>query len=360
MALYRGEPNWHEEVYQVEVFDPVVGGSVSWRGNYPTSGYSNATSQQLADRTSYLKVKVDEILMDLERGVLSKVYSQDTSSIEIVGEGVEGNPLRANLKESLDTIAWVRKDNTFTRNNFFRGVTEVEDPTTARGAVNKRTLESGLTSKADETYVDEELSKKQNNLTAGDNIQLDASTSVISATDTKYSAGNGLTLSGTTFSLPVTITGTGTFVESVAQSDDGITVTLATPPSSDYSIMSLAELRAGSATAARTMSAKNIDDFTTFVTLSGTSVTPDMNSGRNFTFTPTDNSTISNPTNLRSGQTGDIVITFGSTLYTVGWESAWKFAGGTPPDGAEDSILVVSYKVVDEDTIICAWGKDIK
>src|SRR5690606_2342824 len=49
-----------------------------------------------------------------------------------------------------------------------------------------------------------------------------------------FAAGSGLTLSGTTFSLPVTISGTGSFVQSVAQNTNGITVTLGTPPNTTY------------------------------------------------------------------------------------------------------------------------------
>lgn len=52
--------------------------------------------------------------------------------------------------------------------------------------------------------------------------------------NTTYSAGSGLTLSGTTFSLPITISGTGSFVQSVAQNTNGITVTLGTPPNTTY------------------------------------------------------------------------------------------------------------------------------
>lgn len=179
-------------------------------------------------------------------------------------------------------------------------------------------------------------------------------------TDTKYSAGNGLTLSGTTFSLPVTVSGSGSYVQSVVQNSSGITVTLGTPPNTTYSAMSVAEMRAGTATTSRVLTAKNINDFAEFVALSGISVTPNLNSGRNFTFNPTANSTINNPTNARSGQTGDIVITSGATDHTIGWGTAWKFANGNYPTVKPDSITVVSYKVVDANTIICAWGGDIK
>lgn len=49
----------------------------------------------------------------------------------------------------------------------------------------------------------------------------------ISSTDTNttYTAGNGLTLTGTAFSLPVTQSGTGNVVASVVQTSGGITVT---------------------------------------------------------------------------------------------------------------------------------------
>lgn len=145
MGLYKGNPTWREDVYQVEVDDPVVGGDVQWRGEEATSGYSNAASQQLADRTTYLK----EGLETLERSIRNEVETQESASIKFEGSGIIGDPLRANLKESLDTIAWVRKDNTFTKDNFFRGKTEVENPTSNKGAVNLSTLNTELDKKVD-------------------------------------------------------------------------------------------------------------------------------------------------------------------------------------------------------------------
>lgn len=181
-------------------------------------------------------------------------------------------------------------------------------------------------------------------------------------TDTKYSAGNGLTLSGTTFSLPVTVSGSGSYVQSVTQSATGLTVTLGTPPNTNttYSAMSVAEIRAGTATTSRVMTAKNIDDFSSFVALSGTAITPNLNSGRNFSLSLTGNTTINNPTNLRSGQTGDIAITVGDTEHTLSFGSAWKFSGGNVPETKANSITVISYKVVDASTIICGVGTEVK
>lgn len=62
-------------------------------------------------------------------------------------------------------------------------------------------------------------------LTLGANLSL-STAGVLSATgnNTTYSAGNGLTLSGTTFSLPVTTSGSGNVVSEVTQTTNGITV----------------------------------------------------------------------------------------------------------------------------------------
>ena len=82
-------------------------------------------------------------------------------------------------------------------------------------------------------------------------------------TNTTYTAGAGLTLSGTQFSLPVTVTGTGTFVKSVTQGADGVSVTLGTPPNTNttYSAMSVAEGKAGTATSLRTMRADYLKEI---------------------------------------------------------------------------------------------------
>jgi hypothetical protein len=71
-------------------------------------------------------------------------------------------------------------------------------------------------------------------LAAGSNMTISQSgnTITLASTDTTYSAGNGLTLSGTTFSLPVTTSGTGNVVTGVTQTANGITVSLGSLPTS--------------------------------------------------------------------------------------------------------------------------------
>lgn len=67
-------------------------------------------------------------------------------------------------------------------------------------------------------------------LTLGANLSL-STAGVLSATNTNttYSAGTGLTLSGTTFGQTITTSGTGTFVSSITQTANGFQVNLSTP-----------------------------------------------------------------------------------------------------------------------------------
>lgn len=63
----------------------------------------------------------------------------------------------------------------------------------------------------DKDALEAEISRKQDELTAGNNIQI--SGNVISATDTTYSAGTGLNLTGTTFSVDDTVFATINYVD---------------------------------------------------------------------------------------------------------------------------------------------------
>jgi len=69
-------------------------------------------------------------------------------------------------------------------------------------------------------------------LAAGANMAVNQAGNTITlvSTDTTYSAGNGLTLTGTSFSLPVTTSGTGNVVTGISQTTNGITVSLGSMP----------------------------------------------------------------------------------------------------------------------------------
>lgn len=60
------------------------------------------------------------------------------------------------------------------------------------------------------TQIDSQMAAKQDDLVAGSNIQIAADGKTISATDTTYTAGTGLTLTGTEFSADTTVLATQT------------------------------------------------------------------------------------------------------------------------------------------------------
>lgn len=157
--------------------------------------------------------------------------------------------------------------------------------------------------------VTDALASKQGTLTAGSNIAISGST--ISATNTTYSA------------------------------------------------MSAVEMRTGAATTSRTMTAKNINDYGVFVALSGTSVTINFNNGRNFSLSASGNTTFANPSNMKSGITGDIVIT-STANRTLSFGGKWKFINGDVPEMKANTSTVISYKVVDANTIVCGFAEEVK
>lgn len=91
---------------------------------------------------------------------------------------------------------------------------------------------------------------------SGSNITI-ASTN----TNTTYSAGTGLSLTGTTFGQTITTSGTGTFVTGITQTTNGFQVNLGTPPNTVYSTDTLAILNAGTSTSGALQTAKNLNDW---------------------------------------------------------------------------------------------------
>lgn len=64
----------------------------------------------------------------------------------------------------------------------------------------------------------------------------------------------------------------------------------------------------------------------------GATVTPDFGAGINFVLTLGGNRTIANPTNIKAGQAGMLLLKQdGTGSRTASWGSYWKWAAGTPP-----------------------------
>ena len=95
----------------------------------------------------------------------------------------------------------------------------------------------------------------------------------------------------------------------------------------------------------------------------GATITPDFNTGNNFSVTLGGNRTLANPTNLTSGQAGSIVITQdGSGGRTLAFGSNWKFpAGGAPSlTTTANGVDVLAYYVESATRVAANLIKDVR
>ncbi len=89
----------------------------------------------------------------------------------------------------------------------------------------------------------------------------------------------------------------------------------------------------------------------------------DLDAGNNFTYTMTEDSTLSAPTHPVQGQSGCIVITQDATTpRTLAYDAFWKFPGGTVPTltATAGAVDVFTYYVESGTRATCALLKDIK
>jgi len=92
---------------------------------------------------------------------------------------------------------------------------------------------------------------------------------------------------------------------------------------------------------------------------SGATITPDGNTGFNFSLTLGTNATLANPSNFKVGQSGIIAITQDATgSRTLAYGSNWKFPGGSPVlSTAASAVDVLSYYVAASGVILCNLSK---
>jgi hypothetical protein len=120
-----------------------------------------------------------------------------------------------------------------------------------------------------------------------------------------------------------------------------------------------------------TSSAKVITPATFFAASATTALTDgatiniDGNTGINFRVTLGGSRTLANPTNMKTGQSGVIIVTQDATGgRTLAYGSNWRFAGGAAAGGvlstAPNAVDVISYYVRSDGTILANLAKDYK
>lgn len=108
-----------------------------------------------------------------------------------------------------------------------------------------------------------------------------------------------------------------------------------------------ADLRTGTDDA-KYLTAKAVRDAMAFVALTdAATIAVDMGAGINFSVTLGGNRTLGAPTNSIAGQSGLILVTQdGTGSRTLSYNSAWKFAGGTPTAStAAGTVDAIAYTV---------------
>jgi hypothetical protein len=90
-------------------------------------------------------------------------------------------------------------------------------------------------------------------------------------------------------------------------------------------------------------------------------ITPDFDTGNNFSLTIAGNRTLANPTNTVAGQSGHIFITQdGTGGRTLAYGSNWKFVGGAPSlSTASGAIDRLDYTVKSATEIHAALAKGV-
>jgi hypothetical protein len=122
-----------------------------------------------------------------------------------------------------------------------------------------------------------------------------------------------------------------------------------------------ANIQAG--TANKLVAAAGIYSASAVVTLTdGTTVTPDLNAGRNFVLTLGGNRTLANPTNQAAGQSGLVIVKQdGTGSRTLSYGGNWKFPGGAPTlTTAANAVDAISYYVEASGTIRATFAGDLK
>lgn len=168
------------------------------------------TANATVDKTINIAVptKTSDLQNDGSDGTSTYVEADELAAVatsgsydDLLDKPTIGNATIKIQKNSVDV-------DSFTTNATANKTIDISVPTKTSDLTNDG--EDGISPFVDATSLASDLALKQDKLIAGSNIQIAADGKTISATDTTYSAGNGLSLNGTTFSADTTVLATQT------------------------------------------------------------------------------------------------------------------------------------------------------
>jgi hypothetical protein len=98
-----------------------------------------------------------------------------------------------------------------------------------------------------------------------------------------------------------------------------------------------------------------------FMTETAGAVAPDFSAGIDFYWSlSAAGRTLNNPTNIKIGQKGLIILGAGATGTITTWGTYYKFPGGTKPVPTLNGFDIISYYVLNATFVACSLGADFK
>ena len=314
---------------------------------------SNAIAGQTAANISVVPVgniaasNVQSALQELDTEKIGSASPTFTGTVLLGQNAVlafEGSADDAN--ETTITVANPTADRTIT----FPDVTGNVVTTGDTGTVTSTMIANATIADADISATAEiAVSKLANGSAARQLLQTDAAGSGVEFTSNVDIPGTLDVTGAVTLDSTLQVDGVATFNANIVMegtSADANELTLTCNPTADVTVTlpDATTTLAGLAVAQSYTKAQR----GTPVALTDGTVAVDMSLGNNFTLTLAENSTLSAPTNATAGQSGVIVVTQdGTGNYTLGYNTAYKFAGGTVPTvtATANAVSVLAYYV---------------
>ena len=313
---------------------------------------SNAIAGQTAANISVVPVgniaasNVQSALQELDSEKIGAASPTFTGTVLLGQNAVlafEGSADDAN--ETTITVTNPTADRTIT----FPDVTGNVVTTGDTGTVTSTMIANATIADADISATAEIAVSKLANGSARQLLQTDAAGTGVEFTSNVDIPGTLDVTGVATFDSTTTFAGVATFNSNIVMegtSADDHELTLTCNPTADRTVTLPDETTtlAGLAVAQSYTKAQR----GTPVPLTDGTVAVDLSLGNNFTLTLAEDSTLSAPTNATAGQSGVIVVTQdGTGNRTLGYNTAYKFAGGTVPTvtATANAVSVLAYYV---------------
>ena len=340
MVKYVDKNVWVEQVLMPDESTPILGGTPDWDDNNMLAGWSNVPAGQLADRTRFLKERVEGLEQDIETGS-DNALQKDNNLSDLQDVGQAKFNLGINLVDNIRDLD--------------KPVSNLTQE--ALNAKVDKVVGMGL---SQESFTTSEKNKLLD-IEAG--AQVNTVTSVAgkqgAVTLVKGDVGLGNVDNTSDASKPIS-TATQNALNTkaaVSHTHDAANIT--------SGVLAVERLPALNATKANVLGGTNnlyvsggtylnVISWNDMGSLSAnTSI--NLDTSLNHRLTAAASLTL-DATNVDPGKTGDIVINT-PTAVTVSWTAKWKFLGSVPNIGGAGETWVVSYKVFDANTIYAAAVK---